>query len=373
MNNELCASVKSKGSDVQCPKSRKENSEFCGIHLRVFNKNPDNLVRFNGQNIQLSVKKVRTNTSAVKKTSMYNSDDIKTIPKQRLNYGSLKSTANQLCLSSYYGESMPKNKDQLYEKIKEYYDKIHIYEKNVDLIVKIQSVVRMHFVRKRSKCVNQSEFLTLESKYDIDPRYYFEFKDQDGFWYCFDINSFKHMVESNVGELTNPYTNKVIDQRVLDEFKEQMKTVKEPVIEQPKLTEEQQYKQKVLSVFQKFDMLDNYTDQKWFLDLTMTQLISLYIVAQDVFHYRAMLPDSVRCSLAPNGSAFMMPQHAIKHYSSAKKRQLQNMILNEFDKVVSYSDDENTRKLGAMLMLTALCDVSHDAAIALPQYAQNIQ
>ena len=53
----------------------------------------------------------------------------------------------------------------------------------------------------------------------------------------------------------------------------------------PHLTEEQKIRQYAIDVFHKFDSLDNYTDFRWFLNLTIHDLRNLWRKAEDVWNY----------------------------------------------------------------------------------------
>ena len=55
------------------------------------------------------------------------------------------------------------------------------------------------------------------------------------------------------------------------------------------MSEKQKFRNKMLIIFQKFNMLDNYTDFKWFEDLNIIQLKKLYAICEDIWNYRAQL------------------------------------------------------------------------------------
>ena len=52
------------------------------------------------------------------------------------------------------------------------------------------------------------------------------------------------------------------------------------------------------------------------------------------------------------------------------KLALQNIVLREMDRFISEGINREEKKLGAMLMLTALVEVSNEAAQALPHLVQ---
>jgi hypothetical protein len=76
------------------------------------------------------------------------------------------------------------------------------------------------------------------------------------------------------------------------------------------------------------------------------------------------MPEKMRILQTNNGNAFMMSINSIKHIKS--KIQLQEILLNEFVRFVTEGINRDERKLGAMLMLTGLVEVSYEAAAGLP-------
>ena len=126
--------------------------------------------------------------------------------------------------------------------------------------------------------------------------------------------------------------------------------------------------QKALEIFQKFDMLNNYTDVRWFLNLNKKRLKNLYKNAEDIWNYRAQLTPEMKNKIIPGGKAFQTPVWYVEKLNN--KLELQNVILNEFDSFVSLGETKDDKILGAMWMLTALVSVSSDAANAMPQYIQ---
>ena len=105
--------------------------------------------------------------------------------------------------------------------------------------------------------------------------------------------------------------------------------------------------------------------------LSLIKMKKLYFGADDIWNYRANVPESVKRLIVPEGKAFQHTSDFIKDICENEKDVLRNIILDEFDVFVSYSDNVNNRKLGAMWMMTALVEVSIEAATAMPYYLQN--
>ena len=69
-----------------------------------------------------------------------------------------------------------------------------------------------------------------------------------------------------------------------------------------------------------------------------------------------------------NGIAFRLHPNIIQNY--VNKRYIKNILLDNFDRLISQGQTIDDKKLGAMLILTALVEVSSDAAFAMPAYIQ---
>jgi hypothetical protein len=139
-------------------------------------------------------------------------------------------------------------------------------------------------------------------------------------------------------------------------------------IEKPVLNYEEATEMKIKDIFHKINMLDNYTSHEWFKNLSYNQLIDLYLIAEDIWIYRSMISEENKKKIVKNGIAFNIPKYQIKTCKSYIK--LQNIILDEFNRFITEGIDIQEKKLGAMLILTALVEVSIEAANALPHLIQ---
>ena len=73
----------------------------------------------------------------------------------------------------------------------------------------------------------------------------------------------------------------------------------------PKLSPENAMKDKAHHIFQRIDILGNYTDVNWFLELNLYQLKTLYKEAEDIWKYRAQhLNAEIKRKHSPNNDAF---------------------------------------------------------------------
>ena len=114
--------------------------------------------------------------------------------------------------------------------------------------------------------------------------------------------------------------------------------------------------------------LDNYTNHKWFMNLTQLELIKLYISAEDIWNYRSLLSQESKYRIIQNNYIFNISVNSIKSIKSIKM--LRKILINIFTIMVSNGIDINEKKLGSMLVLSALVEISPDAAQALPHLIQ---
>jgi hypothetical protein len=366
---EKCMSVKSKKNMVQCTYKRKKDSEYCGIHSRSKNI------------IRIDKLEKKENKVIHKKIKVITNNHIEDLPIHSLekvlqtdSINTIQTSQLKKLVNKFHSKDLVPlhtfTKRSLVEHLQKYYQKYEYYHKNLDKIIKAQSVIRRFLVIKRKECINDDDLCTTHSKYEIPPTYYFSFRDEKEFKYCFDMRSFSKLIESP--NPTNPYTMKPITKDVINNFKNRL--VHDSIkldFDSDDATPDQAFRHKAIEVFHKYDMLDNYTDHTWFMDLSIDQLKNFYAIAKDIWIYRSQLTKEQQDKIVKNGIAFEVPMHFIQKLKINQKRKLQYIVLNELDRFVSEGIDINERKLGAMLMLTALVEVSTGAAAGLPHLVQH--
>jgi hypothetical protein len=237
-------------------------------------------------------------------------------------------------------------------------------------IIKVQSYIRMFNVLNRKKCVNECDFFTCDSSFETPSQFFFKTSNN----YFFDIRSL-HKLYTQTHKHTNPYTLQQLTNIENTKYRRHicyiLKSKYNIYYNEIKFSPNIEYNNKLVSVFQKFDLLDHYTDTKWFESLSLDNLKKLYLEAEDIWNYRTQMNLYHKKQIVPEGIAFQYHYYIIRGFNESDKYKLKNIILDEFDKFVSYSHNINNKKLGAMLMMTALVSVSPDAAMAMPHYVQN--
>ena len=284
-------------------------------------------------------------------------------------------------LSKYRINNVGKKKE-LQEKLFNFFDKLNFYNKNIDIIVNCQRRIKNNLNKRRcetqgegildkSKCSNQEDFYTLDNIMELEDKYFFSYRE-DKHIYFFDIRSFRKLLK-NDGK--NPYTRTDIPEEAINMFNKRIEQLKENniVIDEivEKLSKEQIFNNRVLTVFQKIDLLNviaGGVDIKWFTDLNILQLKMYYKVLEDIWNYRTQLPPQKKQEIVPNESMF--PYRVMDVYNLNKKRLIQKILLKEIDKLVSSAENDEDKRTGAYLVLTGLVEVSIPCMEALPWLVQ---
>ena len=276
-------------------------------------------------------------------------------------------------------------KDLLLERLTNFYKNIYRYEKYLDYITKIQALFKGILVRSRLKlkgpgflnknlCNNEEDFYTFENKNEIKDEYFFSYRDSDGFIYFYDVRSLSKLLESSK---INPYNMKEIPIDAIDKLQKRVEYMKNKKIdiyhEKPKLNPKQQFNNKVLTIFQKIDMLNAFaggTQVEWFHNLSFIQLKQLYKSLEDIWNYRSEINEQQKRDIVPLNNVFKYNMSKVMNLSSNYKLKLQNILLDEIDKLISSSPSKIHRSTGCYYVLIALVEVSPECANQMPWLIQ---
>ena len=183
-------------------------------------------------------------------------------------------------------------------------------------------------------------------------------------------------MESNKSQIQNPYNRKIIPEIVKNQYDTQIKNLTKFNIdcnyEKEELSSEQEFNSKVLSIFQKIDLLNvaaGGTNPDWFHKLNIPYLKEYYKILEDVWNYRSQLTPQKQLEIVPNGKLFTISVKDI--YKLNNKKKIQHILLNEIDSLVSSAPDDANKSLGCYYVLTALTEVSSECFQSLPWLAQN--
>ncbi len=275
-----------------------------------------------------------------------------------------------------YKLSTEGNTYTLRKRLKDYLACLDKYSKDISNIVKIQRFIRnnLHLFKpcKRGPgynnpklCVNECDFYTCETLGELDMKYFISYKDNDNFVYWFDVRSIIKLSEYSNG-IVNPFSMKPIPDKVITYAKEiadELKNTNNYESNEDVLTDEQIFQNRIVDIFSKIDELDNYTNSEWFSSLSLYHLKSLYSRLYFIWKQRAELNDYQRNIIVPNYKKMKLLAQPIGKISAAKsQRELQILLLDTFEKLISSAVRKDDRVLGAMYILSALAQVSKGCA-----------
>jgi len=228
-------------------------------------------------------------------------------------------------------------------------------------------------INEREFINNKEDFYTFQPINEIPKEYLFTYKNND-FIYGFDIRSFKKLIDKNC---ENPYTREKIPQEVIFRTNNRLSQLKKLNIninyEEENISPEQEYKNKVLDIFQKIDHLNviaSGTKIEWFLNLSFSKLKYLYRVLEDIWNYRAELTFMQKCQIVPFNNIFKYNINNILNMSFDRKRELENIILDEMNKLISSSHEIIHKSTGCYYILIAFTEVCPDIAKEMPWLIQ---
>ena len=232
---------------------------------------------------------------------------------------------------------------------------------------------------KRSECVNDSDFYTLDDLSEIPFEQFYSFRDEDGFSYGFDICSIYNLWKINKDDTTNPYNRKAFPEDTFKNLKRMYKYGKllgidtnitiEP--DEQHQTQEQILQSRFLTLFQTIDELGFYTEYNWLLSLNIHRKVTFIRQLYDIWVYRANLTNETRLQICPgNGNPFIgIYLGGLNNYN---EHQINEKIYNIVNNLVTSGHEQSHRWMGASLALTALTLVSYNAAQALPWLYQSV-
>lgn len=219
---------------------------------------------------------------------------------------------------------------------------------------------------------NIEDFLTTEKINEIDYYYFFSYKDEDNFYYTFNLASLSILLSK--GDDKNPYTRIKIPPNILKTIDLRMrfnkilnKTSEISNYEQQPLT----LNQKIMNLFHKIDLLGNYTQSSWFLELNSLQILKFIRELYDIWIYRAQLSTETKIKICPpNGNPFYNVSPGFLNHSLQLNnigieflKRVSFVIMNRLVNSANNNDDKN---MGALYVLSALTLVSDDARDAMP-------
>jgi hypothetical protein len=145
----------------------------------------------------------------------------------------------------------------------------------------------------------------------------------------------------------------------------------DPDMKLSELPNNQSIEQRVLTVFHDIDILGNYTDYNWFLLLEHHALVKFIAELNDIWTYRANLPDQVKRDICPNyRDLFRFAVY--NNIQMAPVPVLFDIAIRIIEMLVRSGVNQDSKCLGANFVLCALTLVNPEAALALPWLYQSV-
>jgi hypothetical protein len=252
--------------------------------------------------------------------------------------------------------------------------------------VVVQAIYRGHKTRHifkmrgegllhRDKCVNDTDFFTLDTIHDVDVQDFFSYTDKGGFTYGFDLNSLKLMLRKH-GILSNPYTREQIEGKLLTDiialFKYQsLGTIVEneetSIFERLRNIRSKPYQTRIRELFCEIDNLGNYTDSEWFTQLNRYELIGFLRNIYEIWQYRAEMSTQTKTRICPYFNPFSNGLvYFSNNISALSADELGVDCVTVMENMIYTGIDTEYKKLGALHVLSALTLVSIPAKNSMP-------
>lgn len=364
--NCFCRKNKTTGIHLQCP-FKKKFGDYCGRHkndnkwrLRI----DETLEDLEIENI------INSNTKVLITENNYLEDD----EFKNFNYKSLRYSCKKYGLET--------NTDRLIMTytLGDFFENIIGYKKNIKEIIIIQKnfknylknrnvLLRGQALNNRKLCNNTDDFLTFEPLENIPNNKFFSYTDYDNFIYGFEIKSFEKLINN---KMNNPYNRKTIPTLAIKKMKTLLRINKynneEEVL---KLTTKQKIRNNIMKIFQEIDRLGVYaggTHINWFLDLNINSLKLFYKTLEDIWNYRANLTNIQKSQIAPYQNMFPYSVYNFNKLNNMNK--MKNIILEEMEKLVFSSEEDEYKTLGSYYILIAFVEINPICASLMPWLIQ---
>mgnify|MGYP001234281072 CR=1 FL=1 len=301
------------------------------------------------------------------------------VEENRYKINDLRSMIKQYNIKTKY-----RRKVQLIEAV-------YLYLRESFYVMKIQKVYRGHLHRKLlwlkgegwkapEKCLNDTDFYTLDTIKDIPAYEFFSFKDNEQLYGVSVVSLFKLLLQTNgKTEFSNPYNRNTISRTNLADsincYIRICRALKIPIDFYPEvkeqLTQEQIFRQRVSKVFMAMDELGNYTQEDWFLNISNSADFIIFLrELYDIWSYRAQLTSEVKMRISNSTNLFTGINFGLLNTNvftgTVGYERLMNLALTVMERFVFSAINTEDRVLGAIYVLSALTLVSSEAAAALP-------
>jgi hypothetical protein len=416
-NNILCVARKNQTNnyDIQCP-FKKKNGEFCGKHRNYLLKKlipinhienrPDNRDENRDESVIKEDDKVNTklnkftkkkNAYLIKPYEYHNISKttltlIDFLYDKELKYSDnfIKKSYKYYKLDKYIKDRKPtRNLNEEEKKMKmqtiknslqSFFETMLLGNIHIESLVFLQKTVKKYLndkqmkiygpaLNNRSLCNNQTDFYSFDDIADIESKYFFSYKDKDGFIYGFHVESFINLI-SNETEPRNPYNRVSINKTTKDKAIKiwadltKKKETSNYVSNNNAKDLKNKVKNKCLLVFQKMDLFGYQTKIDWILNLPIGRVRQLFKSIKNHWEYKAGLSDEVKTRIYPHGNPFI--QINISRINNINRYIAIDTVLDLMDLFVSNGVTNDDTNQGCILLLFSINDVNRECGQCNP-------
>ena len=270
-------------------------------------------------------------------------------------------------------------------------DRLYNYLKSSSHVIKLQRLFRGYIIRKmfklrgsvvfknREQCVNKEDFLTMDSLNKISPIDFFSFEDDDKHIYGFHIMSIYNLIKNN-DHILNPYTRKELNEDIITNVYRIIKICKimkipiDIIIQNDNcdLSVKRKIEMRTIELFQTINSLGNYSEPRWFLNLSTNELYKFTRELFDIWNYRANLTEQVKCNICPPRGIICSQFERNSIFMENNIFSLQTKILNILERLITSGIDQDFKVLGAYYVLASITLVSSEASAVMPWLYQSV-
>ena len=305
-------------------------------------------------------------------------------------------------------------------------ERLRLFYKQDLAAICIQRIVRGFFVKyanylrgpaskDRSKCVNSTDFYTMDPLNEIAFIDFYSYADSEKFIYGFDLHSLVEYIKNSRRHIKNPYNrsnmevelqnirklgrlNRINTACYVPPPREIIKPVKRDraltnmnrnsapsphrnipsnphipaeydSLSMIRLIRERRSKtieDRIRLLFMDIDQLGNYTQMNWLSELQLRDFNRFFRILKDIWNYRAQLSYATKVRVCPLWDPFMILMQSGVQLASLDRDQWCSLTVSIMEDMICTGIDVEYRTLGAFHVLSALTVVSHPARVAMP-------
>lgn len=230
----------------------------------------------------------------------------------------------------------------------------------------IKKVIISYFRRRRFQSINNTDFYTLESIYEIPESEYFTYVDNmTKVRYSFNVRSLFHLIKvTKSSKIINPYTNLHIDQHVKTDCLKKIKYLDNKTNENTNLIidmliiDSHKYRRKIYT-----DNMKKYIklmhehgydiDENEFIKLKLYQLRTLYNELYKLWFRDMGWSNNIRQQISNDSSLFSNRPSSIY---SLDYHDIRTLITSIIDRIFS-SSDKNVCIMGIIMLINGLIPI----------------